>query len=114
MQVNVSMVALVTGGASGLGEAATGLLHERGAAVVIIDLPSSPGEALATELGDRVRFCGADVRNETQVQAAIAAARELGDLRTVVNCAGVGTPGGVRAGTDPWTSTTSDTSLTST
>jgi NAD(P)-dependent dehydrogenase (short-subunit alcohol dehydrogenase family) len=88
-------VALVTGGASGLGEATTRRLHEGGAAVVIVDLPSSPGEALATELGDRARFCAADVRNQTQVQAAIAAAAELGDLRIVVTCAGVGTPGRV-------------------
>jgi NAD(P)-dependent dehydrogenase (short-subunit alcohol dehydrogenase family) len=95
LQINVSTVALVTGGASGLGEATTRRLHEGGAAVVIVDLPSSPGEALATELGDRARFCAADVRNQTQVQAAIAAAAELGDLRIVVTCAGVGTPGRV-------------------
>ena len=93
MQINVSTVALVTGGASGLGEATTRRLHAGGAAVVIVDLPSSPGKTLAGELGDRVRFCAADVRDETQVQAAIAAAHELGDLRIVVNCAGVGTPG---------------------
>ena len=95
MQINASTVALVTGGASGLGEATTRRLHEGGSAVVILDLPSSPGEALAAELGDRVRFCPADVRSETQVQAAIAAAQELGDLRIVVNCAGIGTPGRV-------------------
>ena len=95
MQINVSTVAIVTGGASGLGEATTRRLHEGGAAVVIIDLPSSPGKALAAELGDRVRFCATDVRNEAQVQAAISAAKELGDLRVVVNCAGVGTPGRV-------------------
>jgi len=95
LQINVSTVALVTGGASGLGEATTRRLHAGGAAVVIIDLPSSPGETLAGELGDRVRFCAADVRDETQVQAAIATAHELGDLRIVVNCAGVGTPGRV-------------------
>jgi NAD(P)-dependent dehydrogenase (short-subunit alcohol dehydrogenase family) len=95
VQINVSTVALVTGGASGLGEATTRRLHEGGAAIVIIDLPSSPGEALATELGARVRFCAADVRNDDQVQAAITAAKGLGDLRIVVNCAGVSTPGRV-------------------
>ena len=95
MQINVSTVALVTGGASGLGEATTRRLHDGGAAVVIVDLPSSPGETLAKELGDRVRFCAADVRDQSQVQAAISAAQELGDLRVVVNCAGVGTPGRV-------------------
>ena len=93
MQINASTVALVTGGASGLGEATTRRLHAGGAAVVIIDLPSSAGQALAAELSDRVRFSPADVRDEAQVQAAIAAAKELGDLRIVVNCAGIGTPG---------------------
>jgi NAD(P)-dependent dehydrogenase (short-subunit alcohol dehydrogenase family) len=93
LQINASTVALVTGGASGLGEATTRRLHEGGSAVIIVDLPSSPGKTLATELGDRVRFCPADVRDESQVQAAIAAAKELGQLRIVVNCAGVGTPG---------------------
>jgi NAD(P)-dependent dehydrogenase (short-subunit alcohol dehydrogenase family) len=95
LQINASTVALVSGGASGLGEATTRRLHEIGASVVIIDLPSSPGQALATELGDRVRFSAADVRDEAQVQAAISAAQELGDLRIVVNCAGIGTPGRV-------------------
>src|SRR5665647_3945435 len=93
LQINASTVALVTGGASGLGEATTRRLHAGGAAVVIIDLPSSPGQALAAKLEARVRFCATDVRDEAQVQAAIAAAEELGDLRIVVNCAGVGTPG---------------------
>jgi NAD(P)-dependent dehydrogenase (short-subunit alcohol dehydrogenase family) len=93
LQINASTVALVTGGASGLGEATTRRLHEIGASVVIVDLPSSPGQLLATELGDRVRFSPADVRDEAQVQAAIAAAQELGDLRIAVNCAGIGTPG---------------------
>ena len=95
MQINENTVALVTGGASGLGGATTRRLHEAGAAVVILDLPSSPGAELAAELGDRVRFAPADVRDEAQVQAAIDAAKELGTLRIAVNCAGVGTPGRV-------------------
>ncbi len=93
MQINASTVALVTGGASGLGESTTRRLHDGGASVVIVDLPSSAGQALAAELGGRVRFSPADVRDEAQVQTAIATAQELGDLRIVVNCAGVGTPG---------------------
>jgi NAD(P)-dependent dehydrogenase (short-subunit alcohol dehydrogenase family) len=93
LQINASTVALVTGGASGLGEATTRRLHEGGSAVVIVDLPSSPGQSLAAELGELVRFCPADVRNDAQVQAAIAAAQEFGELRVVVNCAGVGTAG---------------------
>jgi len=95
LQINASTVALVTGGASGLGEATTRRLHEGGAAVVIVDLPSSAGQALAAELGARARFSPADVRDESQVQAAIATAKELGVLRIVVNCAGIGTPGRV-------------------
>ncbi len=95
MQINASTVALVTGGASGLGEATARRLHKEGAAVVVLDLPSSGGEDLAEELGDRVRFCPADVRDEEQVRAAIATAAERGVLRIVVNCAGIGTPGRV-------------------
>jgi NAD(P)-dependent dehydrogenase (short-subunit alcohol dehydrogenase family) len=95
LQINASTVALVTGGASGLGEATVRRLHEGGAAVVIVDLPASPGAALAEELGDHVVFSPADVRDEAQVLDAIAAAKELGELRIVVNCAGVGTPGRV-------------------
>ena len=95
MQINDSTVALVTGGASGLGGATVRRLHAEGAAVVIVELPSSPGQALADELGDMAQFVPADVRDEAQVQAAIDAAGELGTLRIVVNCAGVATPGRV-------------------
>lgn len=93
MNITQNTVALITGGGSGLGEATTRRLHEAGAAVVIVDLPSSNGEALASEIGERARFVAADVRDEAQVQAAIAAAEELGELRIAVNCAGVATPG---------------------
>lgn len=95
MQLNSSTVALVTGGASGLGGATTRRLVADGARVVVVDLPSSPGADLAAELGDAVRFVPADVRDEAQVQAAIDTARELGELRLVVTCAGIGTPGRV-------------------
>lgn len=95
MQITENTVALVTGGASGLGEATSRRLHADGAAVVVVDLPGSPGEALAEELGERAVFAPADVRDEEQVQAAIDTAGRLGTLRVVVNCAGVGTPGRV-------------------
>jgi NAD(P)-dependent dehydrogenase (short-subunit alcohol dehydrogenase family) len=95
VQITDTTVALVTGGASGLGEATVRRLHAGGAAVVIVDLPSSSGAALAGELGERARFVAADVRDEAQVQGAVDAAGELGTLRIVVTCAGIGTPGRV-------------------
>jgi NAD(P)-dependent dehydrogenase (short-subunit alcohol dehydrogenase family) len=88
-------VVLVTGGASGLGAATVRRVVAQGASALIVDLPSSSGSELAAELGDRVRFAAADVRDEDQVQAAVAAATQLGSLRVVVNCAGVATPGRV-------------------
>ncbi|GGL15463.1 3-hydroxyacyl-CoA dehydrogenase [Nocardia jinanensis] len=89
MQINDS-IAVVTGGASGLGLATTKALLAEGAVVVIIDLPSSDGEAVAKELGDRVRFVAADVTDETAVAEALDVAESLGPLRIAVNCAGIG------------------------
>ncbi|MBV7705781.1 3-hydroxyacyl-CoA dehydrogenase [Nocardia nova] len=83
-------VAVVTGGASGLGLATVKELHGQGAKVVIIDLPSSNGEAIAKELGDGVVFAATDVTNEEQVSAALDAAAQLGTLRIAVSCAGIG------------------------
>jgi NAD(P)-dependent dehydrogenase (short-subunit alcohol dehydrogenase family) len=88
-------VALITGGASGLGAATARRLHAAGASVVLMDLPGSKGEAFAAELGDRAVFAPADVTDENQVQAAVDRAAALGPLRILVNCAGVGTPGKV-------------------
>ena len=93
MRLSANDVVLVTGGASGLGAATVQAVVERGASALILDLPSSAGDDLAAQLGERVRFAAADVRDEDQVQAAVTAATELGTLRVVVNCAGVGTPG---------------------
>ena len=95
MKITDRTVALVTGGGSGLGEATARRLHADGASVVIVDLPSSSGEAVAAELGERARFCAADVRDEAQVQAAVDAATQMGELRVAVSCAGVATPGRV-------------------
>ncbi|WP_406729121.1 3-hydroxyacyl-CoA dehydrogenase [Streptomyces sp. GD-15H] len=83
-------VALVTGGASGLGLATVRKLAASGARVVIADLPSSPGKAVTEELGDGVVFAPADVTSEQDITAALDAARELGTLRVAVNCAGIG------------------------
>ncbi|MFO7779916.1 MAG: 3-hydroxyacyl-CoA dehydrogenase [Nitriliruptoraceae bacterium] len=87
-----SSVALVTGGASGLGLATVERLVTAGACAVIVDLPSSDGAAVAERLGDTVRFCPADVRDEDAVSEAVGQAAELGELRILVNCAGIGTP----------------------
>ena len=62
---------------------------------MIFDLPSSAGAQMASELAERAKFAAADVRDEDQVQEAVAQAAQLGTLRVVVNCAGVGTPGRV-------------------
>ena len=88
-------VALITGGASGLGAATARRLHAAGASVVLMDLPGSKGEEFAAELGERAVFVPADVTVEDQVQAAVDRAAALGPLRILVNCAGVGTPGKV-------------------
>ncbi|MFE1082330.1 3-hydroxyacyl-CoA dehydrogenase [Brevibacterium sediminis] len=86
-------VALVTGGASGLGRATTERLLAAGAQVVMVDLNAEVGQEVAAELGDSAHFVTADVTNEEQVQAAVDTATGLGALRVVVNCAGVATPG---------------------
>ncbi|MGA8790284.1 MAG: SDR family NAD(P)-dependent oxidoreductase [Paenarthrobacter sp.] len=95
-------VALITGGASGLGAATAKRLFDAGASVVLVDLPQSAGDTYAAELnalgagsGPRAVFVPADVTNEAQVQAAVDAAAALGPLRIVVNCAGIATPGKV-------------------
>ncbi len=83
--------AIVTGGASGLGNATARALTEAGAHVVVLDLPGSEGEKAATALGPTARFVAADVANEDQVRAAVEVASTLGPLRVVVNCAGIAT-----------------------
>ncbi|GAB3052761.1 SDR family NAD(P)-dependent oxidoreductase [Sediminivirga luteola] len=86
-------VALVTGGASGLGLGTARKLLEAGAQVVMVDLNEDAGRQTAQELGEGAHFAAADVTDEEQVQAAVDLAASLGDLRIVVNCAGVATPG---------------------
>jgi NAD(P)-dependent dehydrogenase (short-subunit alcohol dehydrogenase family) len=80
-------VALVSGGASGLGLAAAKRLLDAGAHVVVLDLK---GEDVVRELGERARFAPADVTDEKAVTAALDIADTLGSLRIVVNCAGTG------------------------
>jgi NAD(P)-dependent dehydrogenase (short-subunit alcohol dehydrogenase family) len=117
MDIN-GTVALITGGASGLGAATARRLFDAGASVELVDLPGSAGDAFAAELtasaavgaaaapvgagagapaggGRTAVFVPADVTDEVQVQAAVDAAAALGALRIVVNCAGIATPGKV-------------------
>lgn len=82
--------AIVTGGASGLGEATVRLLATVGANVVILDLNDERGNALAEELGATVRYQKTDVTSEADVQAAVNLAVDtFGGLHVAVNCAGV-------------------------
>jgi NAD(P)-dependent dehydrogenase (short-subunit alcohol dehydrogenase family) len=89
--MNISdKVALVTGGASGLGLATVRRLVADGATVVIVDLPSSNGKAIAEEIGPSAIFAPADVTDEGQVQGAIDIASGLGTFSVAVSCAGIG------------------------
>ncbi|WP_328499901.1 3-hydroxyacyl-CoA dehydrogenase [Streptomyces sp. NBC_00457] len=91
MHLTGTDVALVTGGASGLGLATVRRLVADGARVVVVDLPSSDGKAVAAGLDGRAVFAPADVTDEAQITAALDTAVGLGTLRVVVNCAGIGT-----------------------
>jgi NAD(P)-dependent dehydrogenase (short-subunit alcohol dehydrogenase family) len=84
--------AVVTGGASGLGLATARRLLKAGAVVVIADLPSSAGEVVAAELGERAHFAAADVRSTDELNAVFDLAEAHGALRAVVHCAGRGGP----------------------
>ena len=90
-------VAVVTGGASGLGLATARRLVKAGAKVVLVDLPGPRGDEAAASLDGAAVFAAADVTDSASVASALDAAAELGDLRVLVNCAGVGTPGRVIA-----------------
>jgi NAD(P)-dependent dehydrogenase (short-subunit alcohol dehydrogenase family) len=88
-------VAVVTGGASGLGLATARRLVKAGGKAVLLDLPSSKGDEAAASLGGAAVFAAADVTDAASVASALDAAAELGELRVLVNCAGIGTPGRV-------------------
>lgn len=91
MELNNSTV-IVTGGASGLGEACVRRFVNRGANVVIADLNSERGEALAAELGQQVRFVKTDVTSEEDALACIKAAQaSFGGPHILVNSAGIAT-----------------------
>ena len=82
---------LVSGGASGLGAACARLLSQSGAKVVIADMNSETGNALAKELGNSALFVQTNVVEEESVQAAVKAAiSSFGGLHVTINCAGIG------------------------
>ena len=90
-------VAVVTGAASGLGEATARLMHAEGASVILTDIQDERGQRVAAELGDRCRFLHCDVTSELDVAGAVdAAVREFGRLDCMFNNAGIiGAHGGI-------------------
>ena len=89
MKLDSTISAVITGGASGLGEATARRLASHGVRVALFDLNAERGEALAKELGGV--FCLANVTSSEEVDAAFAKARAaIGQERILVNCAGVG------------------------
>ncbi|MBL0085541.1 MAG: SDR family NAD(P)-dependent oxidoreductase [Ideonella sp.] len=90
MQLDASISAVITGGASGLGAATARRLASRGVRVALFDLNAEAGEKLAAELGGV--FCQVNVTSDAEVDAAFAKARAAnGQERVLINCAGVGT-----------------------
>ena len=89
MELNSSVAAVITGGASGLGEATARALAALGVRVAIFDMNAEKGEAVAKELGGV--FCKCNVTSEEDVDAAFAKARAAhGQERILLNCAGTG------------------------
>ena len=92
MNVN-GCVAVVTGGASGLGEACVRMLADNGAKVVILDLATNKGEQIAAELGEQASFVKTNVTSEEDVQRAVeVAVDKFGAIHVAINCAGIGIP----------------------
>jgi NAD(P)-dependent dehydrogenase (short-subunit alcohol dehydrogenase family) len=89
MELDSTVAAVITGGASGLGEATARALAARGVKVAILDFAAERGERVAAEIGGV--FCLADVTADAAVDSALAAARAAhGQERILVNCAGTG------------------------
>lgn len=86
-----SVIALVTGGASGLGEACVRRFIGAGGKAVIADVNYERAEAIAKELGSAARAVKADVTSEDDILNAIEVAKELGGITVAVNCAGIAT-----------------------
>ena len=93
MDIN-GKVAVVTGGASGIGRATASLLHGMGAKIAIFDMNDELGAQTAGELGDGAEYYNVNVTDEDSVVAALDGVKEVfGAVHIVCNCAGVGTPG---------------------
>lgn len=98
MDLNAHIAAVVTGGASGLGEATARALAAKGVKVALFDLNAERGQAVAHEIGGV--FCAVDVTDDASVDAGFAAARAAhGQERILVNCAGIA-PGAKTVGRD--------------
>jgi len=95
-------VVIVSGGASGLGEACVRMFVSAGASVGVLDVDEDKGRHLVAELGEKVVFCRTDVTGEESVQAAVdRTVAEFGGIHVVINCAGVGTPAKVLSKNGP-------------
>ena len=82
--------AVITGGASGLGNAVAQHIVAAGGKVALLDVQEAPGQAAAKALGANASFVRCDVTSESEVRAAMAAAKErMGSINLLVNCAGV-------------------------
>jgi NAD(P)-dependent dehydrogenase (short-subunit alcohol dehydrogenase family) len=92
--------AIVTGGASGLGEAAARRLHAAGANVVIADVNEEGGRRMVAELGRNTEFVRCDVENDEEVEEVVRVASSHGPLRVAVNCGGRAGGGGRIVGRD--------------
>jgi NAD(P)-dependent dehydrogenase (short-subunit alcohol dehydrogenase family) len=86
--------AVITGGASGLGQATAARLAAAGGQVALLDVQDDAGRKAAGAIGARASFHRCDVTKEADVDAAVqAAAARMGGLNVAVSCAGVATPG---------------------
>lgn len=99
---NKDVVALVTGGASGLGEATVIELVKKGAKVAIVDIDSAKGEKLAGTVGADAIFVNADVTSEADIRQALRKIIDIfGKINVAVNCAGITNPGKIMSKKGP-------------
>jgi len=98
-----SKTAIVTGGASGLGEAVVRMLHQQGANIVILDMASDKGNILKNALGDGTTFRICDVSDENDAKSAVAFTLEaFGKVDIIVNVAGISIPRRLVGKTGPY------------